>query len=75
MMAAVELVDPQASGSAYYDNAASVVTRVMARALQGGILTRRINNVIVMAPPLISTEEQLSRLIEVLAESIQAEAH
>ena len=27
-----------------------------------------------MAPPLISTEEQLSRLVEVLAEAIQAEA-
>jgi putrescine---pyruvate transaminase len=75
MMAAVELVDPEASGSAYYDNAAGLVTRVMARALERGILTRRINNVIVMAPPLISTEEQLGRLIEVLAESIQAEAH
>jgi adenosylmethionine-8-amino-7-oxononanoate aminotransferase len=74
-MAAVELVDPEASGSAYYDNAAGLVTRVMARALERGILTRRINNVIVMAPPLISTEEQLGRLIEVLAESIQAEAH
>jgi putrescine aminotransferase len=74
LMAAVELVDPAATGSAFYDNAAPLVNRVMARALQRGILTRRINNVIVMAPPLISTEEQLSRLIEILAESIQAEA-
>jgi putrescine---pyruvate transaminase len=74
MMAAVELVDPNASGSAYYDNAAAATGRVVARCIQKGILPRRLNNVICLAPPLISTEQQLSRLVEVLAEAIQAEA-
>jgi adenosylmethionine-8-amino-7-oxononanoate aminotransferase len=38
------------------------------------VLSRRLNNTVVMAPPLISTEQQLGRLVEVLAEAIQAEA-
>jgi putrescine aminotransferase len=73
MMAAVELVDPNAGGSAYYDNAGPVAGRVVARCIQQGMLPRRLNNVICMAPPLISTEAQLTRLVEVLAEAIQAE--
>jgi adenosylmethionine-8-amino-7-oxononanoate aminotransferase len=47
---------------------------VIARCTQQGILPRRLNNTICMAPPLISTEAQLGRLVEVLAESILAEA-
>src|SRR6266851_1132448 len=74
MMAAVELVDPNASGSAFYDNAVGMAGKVVARSTEKGILARRLNNTICMAPPLISTEAQLNRLVEVLAESIQAES-
>jgi len=74
MMAAVELVDPNATGAAFYDNAVSMAGKVVARCVDKGILARRLNNTICMAPPLISTETQLSRLVEVLAESIQAES-
>ena len=74
MMAAVELVDPGATGTAFYDNAAGFAGKVVARCVDQGMLARRLNNTICMAPPLISTEPQLSRLIEVLAEAIQAEA-
>ena len=73
LMAAVELVDPNASGSAYYDNAVPVAGRVIARCVQNGMVPRRLNNTICMAPPLISTDQQLGRLVEVLAEAIQAE--
>jgi putrescine aminotransferase len=73
MMAAVELVDPNASGSAYYDNGVALTGRVIARCIQNGQVPRRLNNTICMAPPLISTEEQLDRLVQVLAEAIQAE--
>jgi adenosylmethionine-8-amino-7-oxononanoate aminotransferase len=73
LMAAVELVDPNASSSAYYDNAVPVAGRVIARCVQNGIVPRRLNNTICMAPPLISTDQQLGRLVEVLAEAIQAE--
>ena len=72
LMAAVELVDPAASGSAFYDNAASLAGRVVERCIQQGILPRRLNNTICLAPPLISTEAQLSRLVDVLGESIRA---
>ena len=51
-----------------------VAGKVVARCVDKGMLVRRLNNTICMAPPLISTQEQLSRLVEVLAESIQAEA-
>src|SRR5438105_6434759 len=73
MMAAVELVDPNATGSAYYDNAVPATGRVLARCLEHGMLPRRLNNTICMAPPLISTEDQLGRLVETLAEAIQSE--
>jgi len=75
MMAAVEMVDPGATGSAFYDNAVALTGRIVARCTENGVLPRRLNNTIVMAPPLISTEHQLGRVIEVLAEAIQAEAH
>jgi putrescine---pyruvate transaminase len=74
MMAAVELVDPNATGTAFYDNAVGVAGKIVARCVDKGMLVRRLNNTICMAPPLISTEAQLNRLVEVLAESIQAEA-
>ncbi|HYY89295.1 MAG TPA: aminotransferase class III-fold pyridoxal phosphate-dependent enzyme, partial [Chloroflexota bacterium] len=74
LMAAVELVDPNATGSAYYDNGVSLAGRIIDRCMQNGMVPRRLNNTICMAPPLISTEEQLGRLVEVLAEAIQAEA-
>ena len=71
LMAAVELADPGASGSAFYDNAVPVAGRVVARCVEKGMLPRRLNNTICMAPPLISTEQQLDRLVDVLAESIR----
>jgi adenosylmethionine-8-amino-7-oxononanoate aminotransferase len=74
MMAAVELVDPNASGSAYYDNAVGLTARTMEVARERGVIPRRVNNTICLAPPLISTDEQLNRLAEVLAESIVAAA-
>ena len=74
MMASIELVDPGATGSAYYDNAVALGSRVIPRCVANGMLPRRLNNTICLAPPLISTEEQLRRLVEVLAEAISAES-
>jgi adenosylmethionine-8-amino-7-oxononanoate aminotransferase len=73
MMAAVELADPGATGGAYYDNAVPVAGRVVARCVANGIIVRRINSSFLMAPPLTSSEEQMSRLVAVLAEAIDAE--
>jgi adenosylmethionine-8-amino-7-oxononanoate aminotransferase len=72
MMAAVELVDPALRGVAYYDGAVGLATRVIDRCVERGQIPRRVNNVICMAPPLISTQEQLSRLVDVLGEAIRA---
>jgi adenosylmethionine-8-amino-7-oxononanoate aminotransferase len=74
MMAAVELVDRNADGAAFYDRAVPAAGRVVARAISQGVLPRRANNVICLAPPLISTEAQLTRVVEVLGEAIRAEA-
>ncbi len=74
MMAAVELADPNATGGAYYDNAVGLAGRVIARCLANGMLPRRLNNTICLAPPLISTEEQLSRVVDVLGEAIRLES-
>jgi adenosylmethionine-8-amino-7-oxononanoate aminotransferase len=74
LMAAVELVDPNASGSAYYDNAVALTGRVVTRCMNDGELPRRLNNTICMAPPLISSEEQLARLVDVLASAIRDES-
>ena len=41
MMAAVELVDPNATGSPYYDNAVGAAGRVVARCVEHGMLPRR----------------------------------
>jgi adenosylmethionine-8-amino-7-oxononanoate aminotransferase len=73
LMAAVELVDPNATGSAFYDNAVALTGKVVARCAANGMLPRRLNNTICMAPPLISTDEQLTRLVDVLGEAIRTE--
>jgi adenosylmethionine-8-amino-7-oxononanoate aminotransferase len=72
MMAAVELVDPDKSGAGLYDGAVPLATRVIERCVEKGQIPRRVNNVICIAPPLISTEAQMQRLVEVLAEAIRA---
>jgi adenosylmethionine-8-amino-7-oxononanoate aminotransferase len=72
MMAAVELVDPGQSGAAYYDNGVALVSRVLERCVAQGMLPRRVGNSVCLAPPLITSEQQLSRLIDVLGEAIQA---
>ncbi len=76
MMAAVELVDPEAEGGSkgakYYEGAIPLASRVMDRCVQNGVLPRRVNNTICFAPPLISTEEQLGRVVDVLGEAIRA---
>jgi adenosylmethionine-8-amino-7-oxononanoate aminotransferase len=71
LMAAVELVDPNASGLAYYDGGSALAGRVVERCVQAGMLPRRLNNTICIAPPLISTEDQLQRLVDVLGQSIK----
>jgi adenosylmethionine-8-amino-7-oxononanoate aminotransferase len=71
MMAAVELVDREASGVGFYERASPLAARVMRESIQRGLIPRVRTNVICLAPPLISTEEQLSRVVDILGESIR----
>jgi diaminobutyrate-2-oxoglutarate transaminase len=74
MMAGVELVDRSAAGAgaAYYDNAAPLAARVMRGCVERGLIPRLRGNVVCLAPPLVSTEAQLSRVVDVLGEAIRA---
>lgn len=74
MMAAVELVDPGASGAAYYDNAAPLAGRVMRESMRRGLIPRLRGNVVCLAPPLVTTDEQVERLVQILGDAIQATA-
>ena len=74
LMAAVELVDHDAGGSAFYENAIPLTTRVMGECLKRGVLPRRLNNVICLAPPLVSSDDQIRRLVDVLSESVTVAA-
>ncbi len=74
LIAAVELVDREAKGAAFYDGAAGFATRVLGECVKRGLIPRLRGNVICLAPPLVSTEEQLSRVVNVIGESIQAAA-
>jgi putrescine aminotransferase len=71
MMAAVELVDRDATGSGFYERAAPLAARVMRESVRRGLILRARTNVLCLAPPLISTEEQLSRVVDIVGESIR----
>lgn len=73
LMAGVELVDPEAEGqgAAYYDNAMTLTGGVLQACVERGLIIRRVGNALCLAPPLISTEQQIDRLVEVIGESIR----
>jgi adenosylmethionine-8-amino-7-oxononanoate aminotransferase len=48
--------------------------RVARACMQRGLILRLRGNVICLAPPLISTREQLDRVASIIGESIQAAA-
>lgn len=73
LMAAVELVadrDTRAS----YPASAQVGVKVLAEGRERGVLYRNRGDVMMMAPPLVVSEAQIDRIVDVLRESIQAVA-
>ncbi|HYU21383.1 MAG TPA: aminotransferase class III-fold pyridoxal phosphate-dependent enzyme, partial [Chloroflexota bacterium] len=70
MMAAVELVADKAT-RASFDPAAKVGERVTDQFRKRGLYTRARGDVICLAPPLVTTEEQIDRLVQVVSEAIQ----
>jgi adenosylmethionine-8-amino-7-oxononanoate aminotransferase len=71
LMAAVELTADKAS-RAPFDAADAVGPRVIKAMRERGVITRVKGDSILLAPPLVTTADQIDRIIEVVGESIQA---
>jgi len=71
LMAAVELVADRGTKTPF-DPALKVGRRVRREAQERGLFTRFIRDVLVLAPPLVVTEEQVDRIVEILREAIRA---
>ena len=71
MMAAVELVADQATKQPFAP-ASGVAGRLTNELLKRGLFTRTIGETICLAPPLVSTEEQIDRIVAIVGEAAQA---
>lgn len=70
LMAAVEVVADRKTRQSFPDSE-GVGARVVAAARERGVLIRNRQDVIEMAPPFCTTEEQIDRIVEVVGESIR----
>ena len=70
MMAAVELVADKATRSPF-EPSAKMGERVTHEFRQRGLYTRARTDVICLAPPLVTTEEQMDRLLAIVGEGIE----
>ncbi len=71
LMAAVELTADKSMKSPF-DPAQKVGPRVMMAMRERGVITRVKGDSILLAPPLVTTEQQIDRIVEVTGESIAA---
>ncbi|MGQ4810397.1 Putrescine--pyruvate aminotransferase [Candidatus Entotheonellaceae bacterium PAL068K] len=71
MMAAVEIVEDKAT-KAPYPPAAKVGPRLHQEMLRQGFYTRVRGDSVCLAPPLVTTVEQINRIVDVLRTSISA---
>jgi len=71
MMAAVELVADKATKQPYPAEA-NIGARVYQEMLKRGLFTRVLGDMILLAPPLVSTEEQIDQIVAIIGESVQA---
>ena len=69
MMAAVELVADKATKQPFPP---AVGARVMKELVARGLWTRMLGDIICLAPPLVTTEEQIDRIVTIIGESIAA---
>jgi adenosylmethionine-8-amino-7-oxononanoate aminotransferase len=74
MMAAVEIVQDKATKTPY-PSAAKVGPRLHTEMLQHGLYTRARGDVICLAPPLVTTAEQVDRIVEIIRAAIPAVLH
>jgi adenosylmethionine-8-amino-7-oxononanoate aminotransferase len=71
LLAAVELVEDRGTKKNFPADK-KVGPRLSAEMVKRGVVTRRVNESLCFAPPLIVTEEQIDRLISVAADSVKA---
>ena len=71
LMAAVELVEDR-DKKTFYNPSSGIGARVTSEALRRGLYTRCRGDSVNLAPPLVVSEEQIDRMIEILRESIIA---
>jgi len=71
LMCAVELVADRAT-KAGFDPAKKVIGRVKAEMETRGLFTRVVRDIILLAPPLVITEAQVDRAVEIVRGSIAA---
>ena len=71
MMAAVELVSDRETREPF-DAADKVGDRVRLEMMKRGLFTRTRGEIIALAPPLVTTDEQIDRIVEIVGSSIEA---
>ena len=69
MMAAVELVADKASRRAF-DAGLKIGPRILKRAIEQGVIVRARGDVVCVAPPLVTTEQQIDTIVSVLGDCI-----
>jgi len=71
LMCAVEFVKDRSTKAAFAPEE-KISARLDAEAQKRGLFTRQNGDVFFIAPPTVTTEEQLDRIVEILSESSQA---
>jgi len=71
LMCAVELVADRAT-KAGFDPAKNVIGRVKAEMETRGLFTRVVRDIILLAPPLVITEAQVDRIVDIVGGAIHA---
>jgi adenosylmethionine-8-amino-7-oxononanoate aminotransferase len=71
LMVAVELVADRAT-KAVFDPAKNVIGRVRKELEARGLFTRVVRDIILLAPPLVITDAQVDRIVQILREGIRA---
>ena len=71
LMCAIELVQDRRT-KAEFSTADQVGARVNAAAMERGLFTRRRGDIIMLAPPIVITVEQVDQIAEIIAASIGA---
>jgi len=71
LMCAVELVADRATKAAF-DPSKNVINQVRTEMEKRGLFTRAVRDIVLLAPPLVITEAQVDRAVEIVRDSLKA---